>query len=79
MLWFCVGKALHAHCWHGVGGQCFLPCDHTREDLSHRGMIPGRGWAVLFSPKNLWEVGRIPGTTAGFGASQHLLWLGWFG
>lgn len=79
VLWFCIGKALQTHCWDGVGGQCFLPRDHTRTDLSHCGMMPSRGWAVLFSPKSPWGVGCIPGTTAGFGASHHLLWLGWFG
>lgn len=54
MLWFCIGKALQTHCWDGVGGQCFLPRDHTRTDLSHCGMMPSRGWAVLFSPKSPW-------------------------
>lgn len=62
MLWFCIGKALQTHCWDGVGGQCFLPRDHTRTDLSHCGMMPSRGWAVLFSPKSPW---------GGLGASQE--------
>lgn len=79
VLWFCIGKALQTHCWDGVGGQCFLPRDHTRTDLSHCGMMPSRGWAVLFSPKSPWGGWVHPRNHSGVWSVPPLAvaWLVW--